>query len=89
MASELVTDAVRHSQCTDQQHLTVSARCQEQRLRISVIDPGASGRQARVVDRPIEAGGLGLKMVEQLSERWGTERDRDGYRVWAEVPLAA
>ena len=89
VASELVSNAVRHSQCTEDELLTVCAHCEGDRLQISVLDPGLSGRPAAVVDRPVGMGGLGLKVVQQLSERWGTERRRDGYMVWAEVALAA
>lgn len=89
VASELVTNAIRHSHCSEEDHLTVDAQCEEDRLRISVLDPGSSGRTAQIVERPVEHGGVGLKVVEQLSQRWGSERRRDGYRVWAEIPLAA
>jgi anti-sigma regulatory factor (Ser/Thr protein kinase) len=89
VASELVSNAVRHSACTPDQWLTVSADCHEERLRISVLDPGLSSRPAEVVHRPPDRGGLGLRVVEELTERWGTDRSPDGYEVWAEVPLAA
>lgn len=89
VASELVSNAVLHSQCTGDQLLTVCAHCEGDRLQISVLDPGLSGRPAALVDRPAGMGGLGLKVVQRLSERWGTERRRDGYMVWAEVALAA
>lgn len=89
VASELVSNAVRHSHCSEGELLTVRAHCGEECLRISVADPGESNGQAEVVERPPERGGLGLKVVQQLAERWGTERDGDGYTVWAEVALAA
>jgi anti-sigma regulatory factor (Ser/Thr protein kinase) len=89
VASELVTNAVRHSQCAQEEQLQVSACCAEDRLRISVIDPGTSGRPAQVVQRPPASGGMGLKVVEKLSKRWGAKRHPVGYEVWAEVPLAA
>lgn len=89
VASELVTNAVRHSQCTHQQELTVCATCHNERLRISVLDPGVSGRAAAVAEPRLEPGGLGLRVVDQLSESWGSERSPDGYEVWAEVSLAA
>ena len=89
VASELVTNAVRHSRCTQSQQLSVWASCGEHRLRIAVLDPGLSDRSAAVVERPAETGGLGLKVVEELSEKWGAERSQDGYTVWAEVALAA
>lgn len=89
VASELVSNAIRHSDCTESESLTVCAFCEQERLRISVIDPGLSGRPAQVVERPVETGGLGLKVVQELSERWGAERRPEGYEVWAEVGLAA
>jgi anti-sigma regulatory factor (Ser/Thr protein kinase) len=87
VASELVTNAVRHSLCTEDEYLSVCITG-DGRLRISVLDPGRSGRDAEIADRPIELGGLGLKVVEQLATTWGAERRDDGYRVWAELDLA-
>ncbi|HUA03103.1 MAG TPA: ATP-binding protein [Solirubrobacteraceae bacterium] len=86
VASELVTNAVRHSLCTEDELLRVLVT-RDGRLRISVLDPGASGRSAEIADRPIDLGGLGLKVVEQLSSMWGTERRDDGYQVWAELEI--
>jgi anti-sigma regulatory factor (Ser/Thr protein kinase) len=86
VASELVTNAVRHSRCTEDESLTVRI-ARDGRLRIAVIDPGASGQSAEIAERPVELGGLGLKVVEQLAATWGTERRDDGYRVWAELEL--
>jgi anti-sigma regulatory factor (Ser/Thr protein kinase) len=86
VASELVTNAVRHSLCTEDEYLSVLIT-RDGRLRISVLDPGRSGRDAEIADRPIELGGLGLKVVEQLATTWGAERHDDGYRVWAELDL--
>jgi len=86
VASELVTNAVCHSLCTQDEFLGVRIT-RDGRLRIAVHDPGASGQSAEIADRPIELGGMGLKMVEQLAATWGTERRDDGYRVWAELEL--
>jgi anti-sigma regulatory factor (Ser/Thr protein kinase) len=86
VASELVTNAVRHSLCTEDELLNVCIT-HDGRLRIVVVDPGGSGREAQIADRPIELGGLGLKVVEQLATHWGTERRDDGYRVWAELDV--
>jgi anti-sigma regulatory factor (Ser/Thr protein kinase) len=89
IASELVTNALRHSNCEEDQSIEVRVDRTPDRLLISVHDPGASGEDARV-RRPtnVGQGGLGLWLVEQLARRWGAERD-GGYRVWAELPLAA
>lgn len=89
VASELVTNAVLHSGCYDEHLLKVRACLGDGHIRISVWDPGLSGRTARVgatIDR--DAGGWGLRIVDQLAAEWGTERG-DGYRVWAELPLSA
>jgi anti-sigma regulatory factor (Ser/Thr protein kinase) len=86
VTSELVTNAVQHSLCTKDEFLNVHIT-RDGRLRISVLDPGASGHSAEIADRPIGLGGLGLKVVEQLAATWGTERRNDGYRVWAELKL--
>ena len=32
---------------------------------------------------------MGLKVVEEVARSWGTERRADGYKVWAELELAA
>jgi hypothetical protein len=37
--------------------------------------------------RPVrcrEIGGLGLRLVATLADRWGCERSHDGKRVWFE-----
>jgi two-component sensor histidine kinase len=86
VASELVTNAVRHSLCTEDESLNVCIS-RDGRLRISVLDPGRSGRHAEIADRPVDIGGLGLKVVDQLATAWGAERRDDGYQVWAELEL--
>ena len=87
VATELVSNAVKHSLCSEDELLTVSVR-RDGWLRIAVIDPGGAS-QARIVDRPIGLGGLGLKVVDALSRSWGAERHEDGYEVWAELDLIA
>jgi anti-sigma regulatory factor (Ser/Thr protein kinase) len=94
VASELVTNAVRHSGCDGGHHLKIEVCKREGRLLISVHDPGLSGQAARPqavrprVGDGTDPGGWGLHIVEQLSETWGTERP-DGYRVWAELSAQA
>jgi anti-sigma regulatory factor (Ser/Thr protein kinase) len=88
VASELVTNAVRHSRCTDDHFLTICVS-RNGWLRISVFDPGPSGRGTAIANLPMELGGMGLKVVMELASRWGTERRADGYKVWADLELAA
>ena len=88
VASELVTNAVLHSGCLNEHVLKVRACLHDRRIRISVWDPGLSGKTAEVGSVERDVGGWGLQIVEQLAAKWGTERG-DGYWVWAEMPLAA
>ena len=89
VASELVGNAVRHSGCQVRHRLRIEVSRRDGRLLISVHDPGLSGQAARPGgDDPAEPGGWGLRIIGKLSEAWGTDRP-DGYRVWAELPLAA
>jgi anti-sigma regulatory factor (Ser/Thr protein kinase) len=89
VASELVTNAVQHSGCEDEQRLKVHVAHHEGSLMISVHDPGLSRDDAQPVENAAsDPGGRGLQIIKQLSVRWGSERP-DGYRVWAELPVHA
>jgi anti-sigma regulatory factor (Ser/Thr protein kinase) len=88
IASELVTNAILYSGCTEEDELELRLERTDSHLRLSVVDPGRSAQSARVaVDEQRASGGMGLFVVEQLASRWGADRS-DRYRVWAEVPLA-
>jgi anti-sigma regulatory factor (Ser/Thr protein kinase) len=87
VASELVTNAVLHSGCAADHRVRVQASLRGDRLLISVHDPGISGESAQPRhEGHSELGGWGLRIVEQLAQRWGSERP-DGYRVWAELAV--
>lgn len=86
VASELVTNAIMHSGCSRQELLDVCLSRRGRRLVFSVRDPGHSEDSAApAASRPPGQGGFGLRIVEQLTARWG-ERRADRYEVWAEVP---
>ncbi len=87
VASELVSNAVRHSGCTDDHEIQVTVGRHEESLVIAVYDPGFSGRAAQIRD-DAPFGGFGLQIVDQLAHKWGSERT-NGYCVWAEVQLSA
>lgn len=89
VVSELVTNAVRHSLCSEADELAISVERLDDSLRVSVRDPGVSGRMARIAEEPRWFGGVGLRIVQQLTARWGSRRHADGYEVWAELPLVA
>ena len=86
IVSELVNNAVLHSSCTAEESLDVRVS-RDGRLRLCVIDPGGSGREAKIAERPMELGGLGLKIVDCLADDWGSRRDGQAHEVWAELRL--
>jgi anti-sigma regulatory factor (Ser/Thr protein kinase) len=87
VASELVTNAVLHSGCHPSEQLEVVAETLPGGLRIVVTDPGRSDRAPKLKPSFVGPGGNGLRVVDALARRWGTER-REGLRVWAELSLA-
>ncbi|HEY2770769.1 MAG TPA: ATP-binding protein [Solirubrobacteraceae bacterium] len=88
IASELVTNAVIHSGCSGNDEIQVRVSRATGRLTISVRDPGASGKRAAMSEGDMAGyGGFGLKVVDAVALRWGTERG-DGHRVWAELALS-
>lgn len=86
VASELVTNAVLHSGCESTDELEVVAELTPDALLITVTDPGLSGCAPRPRDDSVGSGGFGLRIVERIARRWGSEK-RDGLRVWAELAL--
>lgn len=87
VASELVTNAVRHSACGPGETITLEARVVGDCVRIAVRDPGRSDEVPHVrAGTDSAGGGLGLRLVEQLARRWGWERP-DGRLVWAELSI--
>jgi signal transduction histidine kinase len=83
IASEIVTNAVLHSDCPEPSELDVTLTRTGGEYILSVEDPGLSEGVARVAEsRSPGSGGLGLRIVEELAFSWGQER-REGYRVWA------
>lgn len=87
VASELVSNAVRHSGATEEELLTVTLRVDQGHMSITVVDPGRSGIVARAREKAGPSGGFGLRLVNELAERWGASR-ADGHRVWAELPVS-
>ena len=59
-------------------------------VRLDVADAGRGGV---IAPRPPDlraGGGMGLNLVQKLSERWGLERSAaSGTRVWAQLSCAA
>ena len=85
--SELVTNSVCHSGAASD--ATVRVRLTGSMIRLEVEDRGRGGVIAPRSPDQENGGGLGLNIVQTLSERWGLERVvAGGTRVWAQLPRA-
>ena len=82
MASEAVSNAIvhGHGRTGVVMHLAASHSC----LRVEVCDGGSGFDFARAAQPPRVGTGLGLRILDATSSRWGVAGD-DGTSVWFEV----
>ena len=85
IVSELATNSVRHSGCGDADELSMEAKVEDDRVRVSLFDSG-QGFDAHTPRPPSSGnhGGYGLVLLDRLSDRWGVERN-GRFSVWFEV----
>jgi serine/threonine-protein kinase RsbW len=84
LASELVSNAVVHGEGP----IVVRLKSDGARVRLEVGDDGRGGRPlpgAAAMTPTRAVGGWGLRFVDQLAERWGTQYDGGGTTVWTET----
>ena len=90
VVSELVTNSLCHSRAGASGVVVVRVVLTGAMVRLEVADAGRGGV---VAPRPADlegGGGVGLNLVQVLSERWGVERvAAGGTRVWAQLPRAS
>jgi anti-sigma regulatory factor (Ser/Thr protein kinase) len=88
LVSEVVTNAVLHSQGPPDAPIRVSASVEDDRVRVEVTDAGKRfTRASHELPRPgarTTIGGYGLYVVDQAASSWGVDR-ACGTRVWFEI----
>ncbi|MCX4524170.1 MULTISPECIES: SpoIIE family protein phosphatase [unclassified Streptomyces] len=84
VVSELVTNAIAHTQGEVGMDLTLSA----DRLRIAVNDASPRSPVKPVWVSWESTGGRGLLIVDATTTAWGSVPLSGGKQVWAEIPLA-
>ncbi|MEU8569552.1 ATP-binding protein [Streptomyces pathocidini] len=82
LASELVTNAIRHSGSRSV-HVSIS-RLTGDVVRIATTD-GSPGMPAAHDAEADDEGGRGLALVDTLADRWGTDLRPRGKTMWAEL----
>jgi anti-sigma regulatory factor (Ser/Thr protein kinase) len=80
--SELVTNALQHAPGTDSFEFEVIGF--PDRVRMSLAD-GSSIRPVIAELDNARPSGRGLRIVEALSARWGSDDHNGGKRVWVEL----
>ena len=82
--SELVTNAVRHGRLRrDIDVIRVTVGTGEESVRVTVEQPTVADVKIAPPRIGEEAGGFGLRLVDQFADHWGYEPGPPG-RVWAE-----
>ena len=84
LASELATNAILHARTDFDLRLCLTGRL----LRVAVSD-GSSRPPAPVMVDSDATSGRGLRLLDLLSTRWGTETTDAGKSVWFELTVSA
>jgi anti-sigma regulatory factor (Ser/Thr protein kinase) len=84
VVTELVANSVRHAGLTPEQQIDLRVSATRDLLRLEVIDDGDGFDPAATRPEIADSeGGWGLRIVAQLSDRWGVDRS-ESTRVWTE-----
>jgi anti-sigma regulatory factor (Ser/Thr protein kinase) len=91
LASEVVTNSVRHAQLPPDADIVLRASITPESVRVEVLDEGL-GFSTKVDMRPrppkMRASGWGLILVDELADTWGVESGPTGSTcVWFELKL--
>lgn len=88
IVSELVANSVLHANVGEQDAVLLELTRLDDRVRLSVTDPGSEEEPHIPVPDPDMLHGFGLRVMDQLSLAWGVVRDGAGTtQVWCDIPL--
>jgi anti-sigma regulatory factor (Ser/Thr protein kinase) len=87
VASELVTNSVRHSPGGESALIELEASIVDRHIRLTVRDSGHGFDPGAHAPEPGTASGWGLQVVDGLVDRWWVEVDH-GTRVTCELTAA-
>ena len=87
LATELVTNAVRHSSAGPDESVRVELRRGTDTLRVAVFDEGTGFTAEAPLERN-ETGGWGLALVDRIADRWAVTPTGSGTCAWFEIAYA-
>ena len=82
--SELLTNALRHTDSGRGGLMRVAVAVEERSVRVEVADEGCSATVPHIRDDADESG-RGLRIVDAYAMAWGVERRGAGHAVWFTV----
>lgn len=86
LVTEVVTNAVLHSGVTDDEPVSLALRVTPNLVRVEVTDPGPGFERRHPSTPPLlSTGQRGLLLLDELSDRWGVDRDDGTNIVWFEL----
>jgi anti-sigma regulatory factor (Ser/Thr protein kinase) len=85
IATELVSNAIRHAHALPDGSLTVSWEVRDEGVTVKVTDGGAIGHPHIRYAGPNDVSGRGLSLVAALAARWGVEDNAGATTVWAHL----
>jgi len=86
--TEVMTNSVLHAGLTPTQRIGLEVSLSSELLRIELTDDGLGFAPVPAASKPDQAaGGWGLWLVDQLTDRWGVDFSRSS-RVWLEFDRA-
>jgi hypothetical protein len=86
LATELVTNSVRHSPAGAAGGVGVDVRLAPDRIRVEVRDPGSGFQHVPHQPGSLSEGGRGLFLVEAISDDWGVGAGEQT-AVWFELSI--
>jgi anti-sigma regulatory factor (Ser/Thr protein kinase) len=88
LVSELLSNAVRHSDSGRRAHGTIQLMLTDtvDALRVEVIDEGSAGTIPQIPHQvdPLSESSRGLWLVREMSSAWGWQKHPKGRVVWFE-----
>ena len=85
LASELATNAVRHTASGANGTFCILVQAVDGRVRVEVHDMGSVAAPAVCRSDSPEESGRGLALVEAIADRWGFHGSQFGRVVWFEM----
>lgn len=89
VASELMTNALRHARPLPGRELRIGWSLAHRLVEVTVTDGGGSTRPRQRWPAPSSLGGRGLAIVDRLSRRWGVNAGETTTTVWAVLGVTA